>query len=74
MGTLAILDQTGDSRLQWDKGDMSQVEAARKRFNEFRSKGYATFRVNNKGNQGEQIDSFDPDAERILAIPAMVGG
>ena len=74
MSELMVLDQTGDTRLQWRGSDPTEVAAARKRFNELKSKGYAAFKVNRSGNQGEQIDAFDPDAERLVLMPPMVGG
>ena len=74
MSELLVLDRTGDTRLQWDPTNHDEVTAAKKKFNEFRKKGYAGFKVNSKGGQGEQLDAFDPMEERIMLIPPMVGG
>jgi hypothetical protein len=74
MSELMVLDRTGDTRLQWDQESQDQVAAARKRFDELKAKGYASFKVNKNGNQGEQIDKFDPTEERIVLLPQMVGG
>lgn len=74
MSELMVLDRSGDTRLQWNDYNADEVEAAKKRFAEFKNKGYAAFKVNRKGDQGEQIDEFDAAAERLILIPPMVGG
>lgn len=74
MGTMATLDNTGDTRLQWDKVNEAEVATAREKFDEFRRRGFAAFRVNAQGVQDKQIDQFDPTAERIILVPQMVGG
>ena len=74
MSELMVLDSTGDTRLQWNQTNHDEVDAARKRFNELTKKGYAAFKANRSGSQGEQIDAFDPTAERCILIPPMVGG
>jgi hypothetical protein len=74
MSELMVLDRTGDTRIQWRSGNHDEVEAARSRFNDLKSKGYAAFRVNRAGNQGEQIDAFDATAERLILVPQFVGG
>lgn len=73
-GSLCVLDESGDSRMQWDKNDPQQVAAAEARFNELRAKRYLAYKVDAKGGQGEVIDKFDPDAERIIMHQPMVGG
>jgi hypothetical protein len=75
MGVLLIPDKTGHERLQWDKDNPEQVEAARKRFNELKAKRGLMYRVDKKGEQGEVIHDFDPNAERIwIDASRVVGG
>jgi hypothetical protein len=74
MSTLSIIDSTGDTRIQWDKSNADEVQAARIAFAAQRAKGWPAFRVNKAGDKGEQIDAFDPAAERIIFIPQMIGG
>jgi hypothetical protein len=74
MGEMAVLDRTGDSRLQWKKTDPDEIAAALARFNELKGKGYAAFKVDDTGRKGEQITAFDSTAERLILIPPMVGG
>jgi len=73
-GTLCILDESGDSRIQWDRNDPAQVAAARARFDELKAKRYLAYKVDASGGQGEVLHAFDPDAERIILHSQMVGG
>jgi hypothetical protein len=68
-----VLDETGDSRFQWDKSDPLQVEKARARFAELKAKGMAAYRVTAKGEQ-ELLHDFDESAERIVMRGPVVGG
>jgi hypothetical protein len=74
MGTMSVLDDTGDTRLQWDKANGLEVKAAEQRFAELKARGFAAFKTDAKGDKGEQIHSFAADAERIIFVPPMVGG
>lgn len=73
-GTLCVLDPSGDTRMQWDKNDPAQVEAARKRFDEMRAKGYMAYSVSRSGRQDTVLHAFDPDAERVIMQKPHVGG
>ena len=73
-GELRILDRTGDTKIIWDSAQDDEVAAARKMFTDLRKKGYLAYTVGKKGEKGEVITTFDPDAERIIMAPAMVGG
>ena len=74
MSEMRILDRSGDSRLMWNKSDGDEVRVAEERFEELKKAGYAFFSVTAKGDKGTQIDEFDPHAERLIAVPQMVGG
>ena len=74
IGHLCILDESGDSRLQWDRNNPESVKAARERFEELRGKGYLAYKLDRGGAQGAVIDDFEPDAERIILHARMVGG
>jgi hypothetical protein len=73
-GSLCILDDSGDSRIQWDRNSSEQVKAAQARFDELKAKRYLAYKVDAKGGQGEVIDKFDPSAERIILHQQMIGG
>lgn len=74
MSTLAVLDRTGDTRLEWDPERRDEVDAARKMFAELKAKRYLAYRCDADGNRGEVIREFDPEAERIVMTPQLVGG
>ena len=69
------LDRTGDQKVMWDASNDDEVEAARDTFVKLTGKGYMAYRAQGKkGEQGEQIRSFDPDAERIILVKPHQGG
>ena len=73
-GVLCLLDDSGDSRMQWDKSDPAQVAKAQARFDELHKKGFIAYTVNKKGDMGEVLAAFDPSAERIIMHSPLVGG
>lgn len=72
--TLCALDDTGDTRLQWDQNSPEEVAKAKTRFDELKAKGYLAYSVNLKGDQGTVLKAFDPTAERIIMHSQMIGG
>jgi hypothetical protein len=73
-GMLCTLDDTGDTRLQWDPNNVEEAAKAQSRFNELKAKGYLAYSVTGKGDQGVVMKDFDPKAERIIMHSQMVGG
>lgn len=74
-GSMAVMGKEGDTKHFWDKKNPADVALARRTFNRFRQMGYAAFRLKDgTENKGEQLDEFDPDAERIIFMPQMKGG
>ena len=74
-GELAIMDRTGDTKILWDRTKPEEVENARASFDRLRRSGYLAYTVTGKdGSRGEMITEFDPNAERIILSPPMVGG
>lgn len=71
---LVVLDKTGDTKIIWDPTKPAEVDHARATFNELRKKGYAAYSVNRKGDKGEVLREFDPEAEKMILAPPMVGG
>lgn len=71
---LRILDHTGDTKIIWDRTKEAEKEHARDTFDRFKAKGYAAYKVNNKGDKGEVLKTFDPDAEKMILAPPTVGG
>jgi len=81
MGTLRILNGSGDQRISWSaaglvEGDaeaQAAVREAEQIFARERERGGVAFRVQ-PGAPAERIDTFDPLAENTMLIPPMVGG
>ncbi len=72
---MAITNETGDTKVLWSKDNEDEVENARRTFKDMRKKGYTAFRVTGKnGEPGEQMNEFDPDAERIIFTKPQAGG
>jgi len=75
MGELSIMGRQGDTKIIWDSMRPDEVENARRTFDDLRKKGYLAFAVRGReGEKGEQITTFDPNAERLIMAPPMRGG
>jgi hypothetical protein len=74
-GELAIMDRTGDTKLMWAVGNQIEMDAAKELFEKLRKQGYMAYKaVGEKGDKGEVLHSFDPEAGRIIMVPALKGG
>jgi len=71
---LCVLDHTGDTKTVWDRRNEAEVTAAKAQFEALTGAGYLAFSVAKDGSKGEQIREFDPDAEKIILSPPLVGG
>ncbi len=59
----------------WDRTAPDEVAAARQAFDDLKKKGYLAYRAQGKkGDQGELMRTFDPDAERIIMVKPSQGG
>lgn len=74
MGVLAKLNDEGDRRVPWDPTNPAQVEEARTKFHEYIRSGYRAFKMGRRGQPGDRISEFDPNAGEILFIPQHAGG
>jgi hypothetical protein len=73
-GVLVILDRSGDTRHTWDRSNRDEVQAMREIFDTMIDKGYQAWSVTRKGDKDQRITAFDPQAEKIIFSPALVGG
>ncbi len=73
MGALRLLDQSGDTKHEWDPSKPAEVEAAAELFTLYRQRGYIAARMENDA-AGEVINEFDPRAGTIIFHPQMQGG
>jgi len=70
----AVMDRTGDTKTIWDPRNEDEVEIAQTAFDKFKKKGYLIYRVSKDGGKGEQMSKFDIKAEKMIAVPPIVGG
>lgn len=74
IGTLITLDRGGDSKLIWDREKPVEVDNARRMFKDLMAKGYWAYAVRTNGEKGIHVTEFDPEAEKIILAPRVVGG
>jgi hypothetical protein len=68
------LDLTGDKKTTWDPLKEPEVDAARAEFDRLKKAGYTAYTANKKGEPKDIMATFDPNAERMILMPRMVGG
>ena len=74
-GTMAEMNQSGDTKVSWDKHDSEEVEVARAAFDKLTKKGkYVAFNVSPGGRKAGRMHEFDADAQEIILVPAIAGG
>lgn len=74
LGEMVVMDTTGDTKLMWDSDKKDEVASAKRTYEDLKKKGYMAYAVKKNGDAGEMLDEFDPDAEKIIMAPRMVGG
>jgi hypothetical protein len=74
-GMMVNLDESGDTKIIWDRTKKVEVDMAREVFKKARKEGYMSYKVTGKdGAKGEIMHEFDPEAERIILAPPLQGG
>ena len=71
---MKILDETGDTRLTWDKENGKEAKEAKAKFEELIGKGWKAYSVTATGQKKRNIEEFDVDAQEILMISPTVKG
>lgn len=71
---MIIMSHHGDKKEIWNPNNTDEVASAKAAFDALTKKGYAAFKVDDKGEKGEQIHAFDPNAGKMILAPAMKGG
>lgn len=74
MSELIILDQTGDTKVIWDKNNRDEVDNARDTYKKMKDKGYMAYSVKEDGEKKKIIHEFDPEAEKLILTPPLRGG
>jgi hypothetical protein len=73
MGVLYRLDKSGHGEIAKWGDDAESRAAGAKAFADLAAKGFSLFDVTNP-LEGKKLDSFDPKAAEIIAVPRMVAG
>ena len=74
MGSLHVMDLTGDTKTIWNPEVRAEIDQAKKTFDDLRAKGYTAYRVDENGKKAQIMTTFDPAAGKIILSPAMAGG
>lgn len=74
MGEIRRLGREGDIKQIWDKNKEDEVAAAKDLFDKMVKKGYLAFHVDKNGDKSKKMTTFDPNAEKIILVPPVVGG
>jgi agmatine/peptidylarginine deiminase len=73
-GEMAVMDKSGDTKIIWNSDNVDEVDHARDTFNSFKKKNYVAYSVGEGGKKDTVIHKFDPDVEKMILVPPVVGG
>jgi hypothetical protein len=73
MAIQIIMDNSGDSRFEFDPGDRAAAAEAMERFKELTGLGYIAVERTGPGT-ARKITEFVPTATEVLFMPRLVGG
>jgi hypothetical protein len=74
MGELAVIDNTGDTKVIWDTQNQDEIDAAKMQFDILIGRGFTAYSVKKGGEKNVRITEFDPEAGKIIMVPKIVGG
>ena len=68
-----VTDQNGDTRHEFDAGDLAAVALAERRFEDPTGGGFRAAAPSQNAEPGRQIAKFDPGIDRTLFFPHLTG-
>jgi hypothetical protein len=74
MSEMSVLNRKGDSKILWSFDNADEVANAKRSFEDMTKKGFSAFRVKRDGSSSVRMDEFDPEAEKVVLVPPVVGG
>ncbi len=81
MHVMNVMDRNGHTTVTWDPRDRASVNDAKREFERLIREGYSAFRMNVVSEngvvveeKGERIDTFDPQAGKVMMVPHLRGG
>lgn len=66
--------QAGHQVIEWNVAVAPQVESAGEAFARLLQEGYTAYAFKTADGPGEVVDTFDPETEKYIMSPRMVGG
>lgn len=69
MGTLVVLNQEGDIKIEWDPADADSTKKAKDEFDRLKKDGYEIYAVEER--RGKTLSRFDKKAGKLLAAPGV---
>jgi hypothetical protein len=76
-GMISKLDESGDSRIEWDPEVEEEVKVAEDMFKtSMKIPGMKAYEVSKDGtkNISRPLKRFNPNAEKIILVPQIAGG
>lgn len=74
MAVQIVLDETGDTRHQFDPADARALGRAERRFRELTGRGFRAVALHPGEGKGTLLREFDPTVESTLFVPQLLGG
>jgi hypothetical protein len=69
-----VMNSAGDTRHEFDPGNVASLALAEARFAELTGKGFRAVALGKDGAPGEMLRRFDPEVEQTLFVPQLQGG
>ena len=74
MNVQIVMDQSGDTRHEFDPANVDAVMRAEERYRSLTRKGFRAVALGKDGEPGALMRDFDAGVEQTLFIPQLQGG
>jgi predicted HAD superfamily phosphohydrolase YqeG len=68
MSEMLVLDQSGDTKIEWDPSDRESTQKAKEEFAKLKKDGYEFFEV--AETKGKRVTRFSKKLGKVIAAPA----
>lgn len=68
MGSIAILNQRGDEKIEWNPANEAETAVAKEKFDKLKKDGYEFFETVDA--KGKQVKRFKKGLGKLIAAPA----
>ena len=74
-GMINVLNEEGDSRIEWNPENDAETGAAKEMFDKtIEIKGMKAYELGKDGEKGKEIKKFNPNVAKIIMVPRIAGG